>query len=163
MPKTSATPVNLPTVAAPSTPTVAPVSPPAAVTPSTPAPTFSWGATNPFAPAQAAAAPTTTATAAAPAQSPFGVFNTVPNAANIASYGFKRGGIADLGNGKFPRKTGPINGPGTGTSDSIPAMLSDGECVFTAKAVRNAGGGSRREGARRMYALMKALEKQAHG
>ena len=59
---------------------------------------------------------------------------------------------------KFPRKTGPINGPGTGTSDSIPAMLSDGEFVFTAKAVRNAGHGSRRKGARRMYKLMKMLE-----
>jgi len=59
---------------------------------------------------------------------------------------------------RFPRKTGPINGPGTGTSDSIPAMLSDGEFVFTAKAVRNAGGGSRRKGAKRMYALMKKLE-----
>lgn len=58
----------------------------------------------------------------------------------------------------FPRKTGPINGPGTGTSDSIPAMLSDGEFVFTAKAVRNAGGGSRRKGAARMYKLMKMLE-----
>jgi len=58
----------------------------------------------------------------------------------------------------FPRKNGPINGPGTGTSDSIPAMLSDGEFVFTAKAVRNAGGGSRRKGAARMYKLMKMLE-----
>jgi hypothetical protein len=61
----------------------------------------------------------------------------------------------------FPRKTGPINGPGTGTSDSIPAMLSDGEFVFTAKAVRGAGGGSRRAGAKKMYALMKALERKA--
>lgn len=59
---------------------------------------------------------------------------------------------------RFPRKTGAINGPGTGTSDSIPAMLSDGEFVFTAKAVRNAGQGSRRKGARRMYKLMKMLE-----
>ena len=59
---------------------------------------------------------------------------------------------------KFPRKNGAINGPGTGTSDSIPAMLSDGEFVFTAKAVRNAGQGSRRKGARRMYKLMKMLE-----
>lgn len=59
---------------------------------------------------------------------------------------------------KFPRKTGEISGPGTGTSDSIPAMLSDGEFVFTAKAVRNAGQGSRRKGARRMYKLMKMLE-----
>ena len=59
---------------------------------------------------------------------------------------------------KFPRKDGPINGPGTGTSDDIPAMLSDGEFVFTAKAVRNAGNGSRRKGAARMYKLMKMLE-----
>ncbi len=58
----------------------------------------------------------------------------------------------------FPRKTGPINGQGTGTSDSIPAMLSDGEFVFTSKAVRNAGQGSRRKGAARMYKLMKMLE-----
>ena len=58
----------------------------------------------------------------------------------------------------FPRRQGPINGKGTGTSDDIPAMLSDGEFVFTAKAVRNAGGGSRRKGAARMYKLMKKLE-----
>jgi len=60
---------------------------------------------------------------------------------------------------EFPRKSGPINGPGTGTSDDIPAMLSDGEFVFTARAVRNAGDGSRRKGAARMYKLMKSLEK----
>jgi hypothetical protein len=67
-----------------------------------------------------------------------------------------KGGDAQMTN--FPRKTGPINGPGTGTSDDIPAMLSDGEFVFTARAVRNAGGGSRRKGAARMYKLMKKLE-----
>jgi hypothetical protein len=58
----------------------------------------------------------------------------------------------------FPRKTGAINGPGTGTSDDIPAMLSDGEFVFTARSVRNMGGGSRRKGAAKMYKLMKMLE-----
>ena len=58
----------------------------------------------------------------------------------------------------FPRKIGAINGPGTATSDSIPAMLSDGEFVFTAKAVRNMGNGSRRKGAARMYKMMKMLE-----
>jgi hypothetical protein len=76
-------------------------------------------------------------------------------------YGFADGGIASLAKGgpsNFPRKNGQIDGPGTGTSDSIPAMLSDGEFVFTAKAVRNMGKGSRRLGAKRMYALMKALE-----
>jgi hypothetical protein len=58
----------------------------------------------------------------------------------------------------FPRMNGPIDGPGTGTSDDVPAMLSDGEFVFTAKAVRNMGNGSRRKGAKKMYALMKKLE-----
>lgn len=35
---------------------------------------------------------------------------------------------------------GKVTGPGTATSDSIPAMLSDGEYVFSARAVNNAGG-----------------------
>ena len=56
---------------------------------------------------------------------------------------------------------GAINGPGTGTSDSIPAMLSDGEFVFTAKAVRGAGNGDRMKGAKEMYRTMKRLEGMA--
>lgn len=40
------------------------------------------------------------------------------------------------GEGEFD---GPIEGPGTGTSDSIDAKLSDGEFVFTAKAVKQIG------------------------
>jgi hypothetical protein len=67
--------------------------------------------------------------------------------------------FAEGGNTHYPRRTGPIDGPGTGTSDSIPAMLSDGEFVFTAKAVKRAGNGSRREGAKRMYQLMHMLER----
>lgn len=70
-----------------------------------------------------------------------------------------KGGITNA----YPRKTGQIDGPGTGTSDSIPAMLSDGEFVLTAKAVRGAGGGSRREGAKKLYRMMHALEKKAGG
>ena len=34
---------------------------------------------------------------------------------------------------------GEVDGPGTGISDSIPARLSDGEFVFTAKAVKQIG------------------------
>lgn len=34
---------------------------------------------------------------------------------------------------------GEVDGPGTGTSDDIPAMLSDGEFVFTAKATKQLG------------------------
>ena len=41
--------------------------------------------------------------------------------------------------GSFPRMDGDINGPGTEQSDDIPAMLSDGEFVMTARAVRGAG------------------------
>jgi len=65
------------------------------------------------------------------------------------------GGVMDLQDG------GESVGPGTGTSDSIPAMLSDGEFVMTAKAVRGAGGGDRREGARKMYQAMDKLEARA--
>ena len=43
-------------------------------------------------------------------------------------------------------------------ADDIPAMLSNNEFVFTADAVRNAGGGDENLGAKRMYALMKNLE-----
>jgi hypothetical protein len=35
---------------------------------------------------------------------------------------------------------GPVSGPGTGTSDSIPALLSNGEHVLTAREVSAAGG-----------------------
>jgi hypothetical protein len=43
-------------------------------------------------------------------------------------------------------------------ADDIPAMLSNNEFVFTANAVRNAGGGDENLGAQRMYKLMKNLE-----
>jgi len=84
--------------------------------------------------------------------------------------GMQGGGLAALAQGgdvDFPRMNGPISGPGTETSDDIPAMLSDGEFVVNAKAVRGVGklngaDGSkeeqRRKGARMMYALQKAGE-----
>ena len=56
---------------------------------------------------------------------------------------------------------GEVNGPGTGTSDSVPARLSDGEFILTAKAVRGAGGGDRDLGAARMYDMMSELERVA--
>jgi len=58
----------------------------------------------------------------------------------------------------FPRRNGYIGGPGTETSDSIPAMLSDGEFVMNARAVRGAGGGSRERGVKKMYDMMRAFE-----
>ena len=90
----------------------------------------------------------------------------------------QEGGEPPINMADFPRKNGEIDGPGTGTSDDIPAMLSDGEFVMTAKAVRNAGsydmssengivtlspnGGSDREaGTRIMYKLMSHFENLA--
>ena len=55
----------------------------------------------------------------------------------------------------FPRKTGMINGPGGPKDDKIPAMLSDGEFVFTAKAVDNAGG------PKAMYRMMNRLDPES--
>jgi hypothetical protein len=43
-------------------------------------------------------------------------------------------------------------------ADDVPAMLSKNEFVFTADAVRNAGGGDVNKGAQKMYKLMKSLE-----
>jgi len=50
--------------------------------------------------------------------------------------------------------SGPVEGPGTGVSDSIPARLSDGEFVFTAKAVEEIG-------ADNLMAMMKEAEAKA--
>jgi hypothetical protein len=75
--------------------------------------------------------------------------------------GYNRGGVAALAQGGYPRRIGQISGPGTETSDDIPAMLSDGEFVMTARAVRGAGNGDRREGAKKMYAMMHQLEQNA--
>jgi hypothetical protein len=64
-----------------------------------------------------------------------------PAVLNVAGGGeiqrqpFAVGGVAELD----LRDGGESEGPGTGTSDDIPAMLSDGEFVMTAKATRGAG------------------------
>ena len=68
-------------------------------------------------------------------------------------------GGGDIAN--FPRKNGAIYGPGTETSDDIPAMLSDGEFVMTARAVRGAGNGDRELGMKRMYDIMSRFEGDA--
>jgi hypothetical protein len=50
--------------------------------------------------------------------------------------------------------SGPVEGPGSGVSDSIPARLSDGEFVFTAAAVEEIG-------ADNLMAMMKTAEMKA--
>ena len=56
------------------------------------------------------------------------------------------------------RPGGEPVGPGTGVSDDIPAMLSDGEFVMTAAAVEGAGGGDRGLGSERMMNMMRNFE-----
>jgi hypothetical protein len=72
-------------------------------------------------------------------------------------YGMNKGGVMD-----FPEKDGMINGPGNGQSDYIPAMLSDGEFVFTKQAVMAAGNGNREQGTKKMYEMMYSLEDKAN-
>lgn len=68
---------------------------------------------------------------------------------------------------------GLIEGPGTGTSDDIPAiilqngvpvenaLLSDKEFVMTNKAVLGAGNGDYEKGAAKMYEMMQQYEAMA--
>jgi len=67
-----------------------------------------------------------------------------------------------MGTPEFPRMTGDISGPGTGTSDSIPAMLSDGEHVLTKQEVSQIGGGDNDLGHQRLYAMRENLRSQAN-
>jgi len=57
-----------------------------------------------------------------------------------AVYPMRYANGGDVAMEDFERMNGGINGPGTETSDDVPAMLSDGEFVFTGEAVRGAGG-----------------------
>jgi len=86
-----------------------------------------------------------------------------PGAYQIGVPAIARGyaGGGDINPSEFPRRTGGISGPGTGTSDDIPAMLSDGEFVMTAQAVRGAGNGSREDGIKNMYEMMRRFETRA--
>ena len=73
------------------------------------------------------------------------------------------GGIQGFAKGspEFPRMTGNIEGPGTGTSDSIPAMLSDGEHVLTKQEVSQIGGGDNDLGHQRLYSMRQDLRSKA--
>jgi hypothetical protein len=64
----------------------------------------------------------------------------------------------------YPRREALVEGPGTTTSDDIPAMLSDGEFVINSKAVQGAdpsGMGNRYAGAQNLYNMMRNFEMRA--
>ena len=58
----------------------------------------------------------------------------------------------------YKAQGGMINHGTTGTADDVPIMASKGEFVMTADAVRNAGQGDPRMGAKKLYDLMYSLE-----
>jgi hypothetical protein len=85
------------------------------------------------------------------------------------------GGISALAPGgyvgSYARGGRMLKGPGDGLSDNIPAVigkgqparLADGEFVVSADAVSALGGGSTDAGARKLYAMMDRIRKNAHG
>lgn len=64
--------------------------------------------------------------------------------------GYALGGMAGGGMRGMPRDGFAVHGPGTGRSDEIPAMLSDGEYVIDAETVALLGDGSSKAGADRL-------------
>ena len=87
--------------------------------------------------------------------------NRAKNIMNRNPYQFASGGM-------MPRF---LSGGGDGLSDDInatingnqPAKLADGEFVISADVVSNLGGGSSKAGAKKLYAMMDRVRKQAHG
>jgi hypothetical protein len=85
---------------------------------------------------------------------------------NSAMMNYADGGsIPGFAGGRF------LSGGGDGLSDDIPAViggkqpakLADGEFVISSDVVSNLGNGSSKAGAKKLYAMMDRVRKQAHG
>ena len=92
-------------------------------------------------------------------------YDTIPSPTDKPE-GFADGGLMALRMGGMPaemdlRKGGFVPLGKKERADDVPARLSKNEFVFTAKAVRTAGGGDIRKGAKRMYQIMNQLEARA--
>ena len=73
---------------------------------------------------------------------------------------FARGGpLAARRGGQSQRTEFAVNGPGTGRSDDIPAVLSDGEYVIDAETVALLGDGSSKAGAKKLDELRVKVRK----
>lgn len=75
---------------------------------------------------------------------------------------YDHGGYAEYKLGGLVRKYqsgGHVRGPGTGRSDDIPAVLSDGEYVIDSESVALLGDGSTNAGARRLDEMRDKLRK----
>jgi hypothetical protein len=89
-------------------------------------------------------------------------------------YRYAEGGIAGLNSGDLGSYSDGgrlLKGGGTGLSDDIPATiggnqparLADGEFVVSSDVVSALGGGSTDAGAKKLYAMMDRIRKNAHG
>jgi hypothetical protein len=83
-------------------------------------------------------------------------FNYVPQPPT----GMAHGGALEAKRGGRPsRSSFAVNGPGTGRSDDIPAVLSDGEYVIDAETVALLGDGSSKAGAQKLDDLRVKIRK----
>ncbi len=73
--------------------------------------------------------------------------------------GYKRGGHVSAPSPAA--QIGAIRGPGTPTSDSINAYLSDGEHVIDSNTITTLGGGNNEAGQRAMEKIKQSIRKDA--
>jgi hypothetical protein len=104
---------------------------------------------------------------AAPAR-PAPITTPIPNeprgpsmyAPDVDNMRFARGGAMPARRGGSTERTEfAVNGPGTGRSDDIPAVLSDGEYVIDAETVALLGDGSSKAGAKKLDELRVKVRK----
>lgn len=77
---------------------------------------------------------------------------------SLAAYGFRKGGLAAISPGEWmtdASNSNHVRGPGGPREDKIPAMLSNGEFVLTAREVAQAGQGSNDRGAKKIERMRK--------
>jgi hypothetical protein len=89
-----------------------------------------------------------------------------PGSFGPASQYAAEGGLMEYKLGGLVRKYqtgGHVRGPGTGRSDDIPAVLSDGEYVIDSESVALLGDGSTDAGARRLDQMREKLRKHKGG
>jgi hypothetical protein len=109
------------------------------------------------------------------------IFDRKPNNTDLSKYKYNpntqrmvpmaQGGLAALNafnKGITPKGGRFLQGPGDGTSDSIPATignaqparLADGEFVIDARTVSEIGNGSSNAGAKKLYAMMERVHRE---
>jgi hypothetical protein len=87
------------------------------------------------------------------------MIDKMPEAKDGGLMKMAEGGMMDMGGMEMDLRGGGFVPMGAKEkADDVPARLSKNEFVFTADAVRAAGGGNIDKGADKMYATMKALE-----